>query len=95
MGNDALEDPELMVERQHLISQLGVGAHASQAELGDQAGKGIGEAAEHGPDHAGSAELSAKGPASVLSRFTASRARDAQIELTRGIRRTSVDATAG
>ncbi len=68
---------------------MGVGAPANQAQLGEEAGKRVGEAEEHGPDHAGSAELSAERPASVLSRFTAPRVRDVQIELTReGLRHT-------
>ena len=50
-----------MAEGQHLSSELGVGASANQAQLGEEAGKTVGEAEGHGPDHAGSAELSAEG----------------------------------
>ena len=47
------------------------------------------EAEEHGPAHEGSAELPAEAQASALSRFTASRVLDPQIELTReGLRHT-------
>jgi hypothetical protein len=55
--------------------QLGAGRRSAcePAQLGEERGKRVGEAEEHGPNHAGSPELSAEGPASVLSRFTASR----------------------
>ena len=58
-----------MAEGQHLSKELGVGAPANQAQLGEEAGKRVGEAEEHGPDHEGSAELSAEAQASALSRF--------------------------
>jgi hypothetical protein len=57
----ALQDAELMAEGQHLSSELGVGARANQAQVGEEAGNRVGEAEEHGLDHAGSAELSAEG----------------------------------
>jgi hypothetical protein len=37
-----------MAEGQHLSSELGVGARANQAQLGEKAGKRLGEAEEHG-----------------------------------------------
>ena len=59
-----------MAEHQHLSSALGVGARANQAQLGVEPGKRVGEAKEHGPDHAwvGPSWL-AEGPASASREF--------------------------
>ena len=63
-----------MAEGQHLSSELGVGARANQAQLGEEAGKGVSEAEEHGA-RSGRVGRAACGKSqhSVLSKFTASR----------------------
>ena len=43
-----LEDAELMPECEHLSTELGVGALVDEAEVGEEAGKRVGEADEHG-----------------------------------------------
>lgn len=65
----ALGDAELMAESQHLSSETA----PERLRTRRSSDKRLGEAEEHGPDHARPADLSAEGPASVLSKVTASR----------------------
>ncbi len=44
----ALEDAELMPEGEHLSPEVGIGAGADEAEVGEEADKRVGEAEEHG-----------------------------------------------